>query len=162
MLIDNAIMDIEPGCEAAAEAMLSWLDAVETGDFDRLENILDDRFRLTCDPAAAGGRFDKAQFIALDRHIVESRFDVLGLTARRCNDIVITQFFAKVDERLEGDLGPGMPTAEQLGSYLNDSPLAYASMWRAGADGQWRCVQHHVFGSVAQYDAGGPGIAAES
>ena len=106
MLIEQSGMDVAPGCEGAADAMISWLDAVETGDIDRLDGLFDDRMSITCDSMAAGGRFTKAQLIEFDRHIRECRVEVLRLTARKCEDAIITQVFAKVQERFEGDLGP--------------------------------------------------------
>jgi ketosteroid isomerase-like protein len=142
-------MDIEDDCEPAVHALKSWIDAIETGDIDRLENLLSEDFVATCDPMIGGGRIHKAQFIAYDRHIRESKIDIVKLVARRHGNTIITLLFANIMEQFEGDLGSSMPTSAELSSFLAQSPVAYSSAWSLEADSQWRCVQHHIFGPVS-------------
>jgi len=101
---------------------------------------------LTCDPNIAGGRMNKAQFIEFDRHILECTVEVLSLTARRYNNTAVTQIFARVDERF--DEKPVGATPDELSRLLGGRILAYASAWRPGENGEWRCFQHHLIGPV--------------
>jgi hypothetical protein len=143
---DAALLDIGPGCEGVEVALGAWLGALTDGQVDLLQEILTDDFRLTCDPSIAGGRMNKAQFIEFDRHIHECTIEVLSLTARRYNDTAITQIFARVDERFEGEI-PGT-TAAAIDRIVGGRILAYASAWRPGNDGAWHCFQHHLIGPV--------------
>lgn len=138
--------DIGPGCEGVDLALAKWIGALAAGEAHRLEQILTEDFQLTCDPGIAGGRMNKAEFIAFDSHIRDCTVEILSFTARRCNDIAVTQIFALVDERFEGD--PVGTTAEQLSSVVGGRTLAYASAWRLAGPGEWRCFQHHLFGPV--------------
>lgn len=138
--------DIGPGCEGVEVALGAWLSALTSGAVELLQNILTDDFRLTCDPSIAGGRMNKAEFIEFDRHIRECTVEVLSFTARRYNDTAITQIFARVNERFEGD--PVGATAAELNRIVGGRVLAYASAWRPGDNGEWRCFQHHLIGPV--------------
>ena len=89
---------------------------------------------------------DKAQFIEFDRHIRECTIDILSFTARRYNDTAVTQVFARVEERFEGD--PVGTTATELSRIVGGRVLAYASAWRPGENGEWQCFQHHLIGPV--------------
>lgn len=140
------MLDLGPGCAGVELAIQSWLDALTIGKVEILQTILADDFRLTCDPSIAGGRMNKEQFIEFDRHIRESTIEVLSLTARRYNDTAIVQIFARVDERFDDGV-PGAPVAE-LRRIVEGRVLGYASAWRYGANGQWRCFQHHLVGPV--------------
>jgi ketosteroid isomerase-like protein len=127
-------------------ALEQWITAIARGEVDCLDAILTDDFRLTCDPQIAGGLMDKTQFIAFDRHISKATIDILSLTARRYQDTVITQIFARVDEEFDGD--PAGTSAEVLHGIVGGRTLAYASGWRPSIDGGWLCFQHHLFGPV--------------
>jgi hypothetical protein len=141
------VHDIGPGCEGVDVALGKWLEALANGEAELLEDILADDFLLTCDPSIAGGRMNKAQFIEFDRHIRECTIEVLSLTARRYNDTAVTQVFARVDERFDDH--PVGAAAEDLNQLVGGRRvLAYASAWRPGNAGEWRCFQHHLFGPV--------------
>ena len=138
--------DIGPGCQGVDVALDKWLGALMNGQTELLQNILADDFQLTCDPNIAGGRMNKAQFIEFDRHILECTVEVLSLTARRYNNTAVTQIFARVDERF--DEKPVGATPDELSRLLGGRILAYASAWRPGENGEWRCFQHHLIGPV--------------
>ena len=140
------MLDIGLGCEGVDVAVDKWLGALRTGRVEILEEVLTDDFLLTSGPNIAGGRMDKAQFIEFDRHIRDCTIEILSLTARRYNETAITQTFARVDERFEGD--PLGTTAADLNDLVSGRVLAYASAWRPDESGQWRCFQHHLFGPV--------------
>ena len=140
--------DIEPGCEGVALQLKRWTDALMVQDFDVLEEVLHDDFQFTVDPQFAGGRMDKKRFIALDRKIKSCEIKFLGITARKMGDIITSLAFAEVSEEFEGDLGPDMPKAEDMAAMMQGAKLAYGSGWRQGADGQWQCVSHHIFGFI--------------
>lgn len=138
--------DIGPGCEGVDVALEDWIGALAAGEAHRLQEILTEDFQLTCDPDVAGGRMNKAQFIEFDSHIRDCTIEFLSFTARRYNDTAITQIFAKVEERFEGD--PVGTTAEDLSKIVGGRILAYASAWRTSGNGDWKCFQHHLFGPV--------------
>ncbi len=142
------MMDIEKECEPAVEALKSWINAVETKDFDRLESLLSDDFVATCNPEIAGGRIGKARFIEIDRHIRESTIEIVMLAARRHGNTVITLLFANIREQFEGDLGSDTLNSAEMTSFLAQGPVAYASAWRLETCGEWRCIQHHIFGPI--------------
>jgi len=140
------MLDIGAGCEGVEVALSAWLGALTGGQVHLLQEILTEDFRLTCDPSIAGGRMNKAQFIEFDRHIRECTIEVLSLTARRYNNTAVTQIFARVDERFEGEiLGT---SADAITRMVGGRILAYASAWRTVSDGEWRCFQHHLIGPV--------------
>lgn len=141
--------DIQPGCERAVAALRGWTEALGRRDFDYLEKVLDTNFQFTCDPAIGGGRLSKERFIAMDRHIYDAKIDLLSVTARRFGDMVTMLSFANASEEFRGDLGPGMPTADEMNARVSSGTLAYGTAWREGADGEWRCESHHIFGSTA-------------
>ncbi len=139
--------DIEAGCEGAVAAMKGWIDALATGDFEYLEKVLADDFLFTCDPKFNGGQIRKSEFIEMDKNIKSADIRFVGLTARRMGKMVITQVFANVREEFKGELGPNMPSAAEMKSFMENKTMAYASAWRE-ADGQWQCFDHHFFGPV--------------
>ncbi len=138
--------DIGPGCEGVDVALEKWIAALAKGEAHQLQEIFTEDFQLTCDPEIAGGRMNKAQFIEFDSHIRDCAVEVLSLTARRFNDTAVTQMFARVDERFEGD--PVGTTAEHLAGIVGGRTLAYASAWRPAGNGDWLCFQHHLIGPV--------------
>lgn len=139
--------DIGIGCEGIEAAFENWIHALEVREFDRLNEILSDDFALTCDPQIAGGRMTKTEFIEFDRHMLECSVEILSLTARRHMDTAITQLFAKVQERFEGEPAPGVDT-EIINRMVGGRTLAYASAWRPSAKGGWKCFHHHLFGPI--------------
>lgn len=138
------MLDIGPGCEGVDAALGEWLAALTAGDMGRLGEVLAEDFRLTCDPAIANGRMDKAQFLEFDSHVRDCKVELLSFTARRHNDTALTQIFAKVDERFEGE----GDEAEQINAIVGGRTLAYASAWRPNGAGGWQCFQHHLVGPV--------------
>ena len=140
---------IEPGCEDAVAALRGWTQALARRDFDYLEKVLDPDFQFTCDPGVGGGRLGKERFIEMDRHIYNARIDLLSVTARRQGDLVTMLSFANASEEFRGDLGPDMPTADEMNARVSSGTLAYGTAWRLGADGEWRCESHHIFGTAA-------------
>ena len=139
--------DMGSGCEGVDVALDQWISALSAGDVEILQEILTDDFRLSCDPAIAGGLMNKEQFIEFDRHISNAKIEILSLTARRCNDTAITQVFARVEEQFDGD--PAGTTVDKVLDIVGTGrTLAYASGWRVGPDGKWCCFQHHLFGPV--------------
>jgi ketosteroid isomerase-like protein len=141
--------DIQEGCEPVLEQLKRWTGALMTRDFDVLEDVLAPDFQFTVDPVFAGGRMNKARFIELDRKIKNCSIDLLQVTARKMGDIITSLAFAQVSEEFEGDLGPDMPSASEMASMMEGAKLAYGSAWRRGADGQWRCISHHIFGFIS-------------
>jgi hypothetical protein len=140
--------DIQEGCEEVVRQLERWTNALMAGEFDVLEEVLAPDFQFTVDPQFAGGRLDKQRFIALDRKIKSCSIRFLGITARRMGDMVTSLVFAEVHEEFAGDLGPGMPSAEEMATLMNGARLAYGSGWRRNASGQWQCFSHHVFGFI--------------
>lgn len=136
--------DIGPGCEGVDTALDEWLAALTAGDMERLGKVLAEDFRLTCDPAIADGRMDKAQFLEFDSHVRDCSVDILSFTARRHNDTALTQIFAVVNERFEGE----GEQADQVNAMVGGHTLAYASAWRPTGAGGWQCFQHHLIGTV--------------
>lgn len=143
------MQDVEPGCEPVVAQLERWTGALMRKDFDVLEDVLAPDFQFTVDPKFAGGRMGKAEFIAFDRKIKSCSIDLLKVTARRMSDDVITSLIlAQVSEELDGDLGPDMPSAEEMGDMMKDARLAYGSGWRRSDAGDWQCFSHHIFGFV--------------
>jgi ketosteroid isomerase-like protein len=140
--------DIQPGYEGVVEQLERWTGALMAGDFDQLEHILSDDFQFTVDPKFAGGRMNKARFIELDRKIKNCSIRFLGITVRGMGTMATSLAFAEVEEEFSGDLGPGMPTAAEMATTMKGAQIAYGSGWRRGADGQWQCVSHHIFGFI--------------
>ncbi|MEP7244140.1 MAG: DUF4440 domain-containing protein [Gammaproteobacteria bacterium] len=140
--------DIQEGCEGVVEQLERWTNALMAGDVDQLEDILAPEFQFTVDPKFAGGRMDKARFIELDRKIKSCSIRFLGITVRQLGDIATSLAFAEVHEEFSGDLGPGMPSPEEMAATMNGARLAYGSGWRRNASGQWQCISHHIFGFI--------------
>lgn len=140
--------DIQEGCEGVVGQLERWTNALMVGEFDILEEVLAPDFQFTVEPKFGGGRMDKAQFIALDRKIKSCSINLIDLTARKMGNLVTTLAMAEVSESFEGDLGPGMPSAEEMAATMQNARLAYGSGWRVGDDGTWQCFSHHVFGFV--------------
>jgi hypothetical protein len=147
--------DVQEGCEGAVTALKGWLKALASRNFDYLEKHLADDFQFTFTPnllgaGMEGGMKDKNAFIEQDRHVYNSEIRLLGLTARRMGDLVVTVVFAHiVKEEFRGDLGPGLPTAAEMNAGIHAKTLGYASGWRA-RDKVWQCTSHHVLGQVNQ------------
>ena len=139
--------DVQEGCEGAVEALRGWIDALARRDFDYLERHLAEDFQFTCDPRVHGGRLNKAAFIDMDKKIFNADIRLVGVAACARGSVVITQVFATVNEEFRGDLGEGMPSAEEMAESVNGKTLAYGSAWRC-AEGRWQCFDHHVFGPV--------------
>lgn len=138
--------DIGEGCEEVERQLVRWTDALMTRDFDVLEDVLARDFEFTAGPGFPGGRIDRASFIAMDRKIKSCSIRFLGIVARRMEDIITSLSYAEVAEEFEGDLGPDMPSAKELGDMMRGAHLGYGSSWRREPDGRWRCFSHHIFG----------------
>ncbi|MBO9376430.1 DUF4440 domain-containing protein [Sphingomonas histidinilytica] len=140
--------DIETGCEGAVAALKDWIAALMAGNVDRLETILAPEYQFTCSPdIIPGGRLDKSAFIEMDRKIRNSTIEIRKLAARRFDDTVMTMVFAEVHEEVAGNLGPGMPSAEEMSAKVNGHVFAYASAWRKDG-GQWQCTSHNVIATA--------------
>ena len=145
--------DVGPGCEGAVVALKGWIDALARRDFDFLEQHLARDFVFTTVPMkTANGTVineqkGKEAFIEQDRHIQRSNIQLLGLSARRMGDLVVTVVFAEISEEFRGNLGPQMPSAAQMNAFAKGKKLGYASGWRE-IDGRWQCTSHHVLGEV--------------
>ena len=138
--------DIEPGCEGAVAALKGWIVALGSRDFAYLERHLADDFLFSAHGFTKCR--DKRAFIETDRQIYNAKIRLLRLTAQRLGDLVITVVFAHATEEFRGDLGPDMPSAEQMNATMrNGATLGYASGWRE-IDGIWKCTSHHVLGQV--------------
>ena len=140
--------DIEAGCEGVVEQLERWTGALMAGDFDVLEDVLAPDFQFTVEPKYAGGRMDKAQFIEMDRKIKSCSIDLLDITARKMGNMITSLVLAEVSEEFAGDLGPSMPSAEEMAATMQGARMAYGSGWRRGAGGDWQCFSHHIFGFV--------------
>jgi hypothetical protein len=128
----------------------SWARALETGKLEVLEDVLADDFVATCydtNPKFFCLALRKHDFIELDRHVTNSTIDFKGIWGERLGDMVMTRTIAKVTETFAGDLGPHLPTAEEMNKSLSGKTRAFASGWRLYG-GIWRCFNHHVFGAV--------------
>lgn len=149
----SATQDVQAGCEGAVAALKGWLRALASRDFDYLEKHLASDFQFTFTPnlisaGAEGGVKDKPGFIEQDRHVYNSDIRLQGLTARRLGDLVVTVVFAHIaNEEFHGDLGPGLPSADQMNAGIHAKTLGYASGWRE-RNGVWQCTSHHVLGAV--------------
>lgn len=142
--------DIQPGCEGAIAQLKRWVNGLMTGDFDVLEEVLAPDFQFTVEQRFAGGRMNKAQFIAFDRKIKSCEITLLGITARKMGNLVTSLVFAEVTEEFQGDLGPDMPPAEEMAAVMQGARMAYGSGWRMGENGQWQCFSHHIFGFIEE------------
>jgi hypothetical protein len=145
--------DIQAGCEGAVTALKGWLKALAARDFDYLEKHLAADFQFTFTPNLIGsslsGMKDKDGFIEQDRHVYNSEIHLLGLTARRMGDLVVTVVFAHIaNEEFRGDLGPGLPSAAEMNAAIHKKTLGYASGWRKHG-GVWQCTSHHVLGQLS-------------
>ena len=140
--------DIQAGCEGVVEQLERWTGALMAGDFDQLEEILAPDFQFTVDPKFGGGRMNKARFIELDRKIKNCSIRLLGVTVRSMGNIATSLIFAEVHEQFAGDLGPGMPTADEMAATMNGARIAYGSGWRRNVSGRWQCFSHHIFGFI--------------
>ena len=140
--------DVQAGCEAVVEQLERWTRALMAGDIDQLDAILARDFQFTVDPRYAGGRLNREQFLALDRKIRNSSIELLEITARRMGSMVTALILAEVSEEFTGDLGPDMPSVEEMNARMKEARLAYGSAWRQDAGGTWQCFSHHIFGFV--------------
>jgi ketosteroid isomerase-like protein len=140
--------DVPAGCEGVVQQLERWTGALMARDFDQLEDILAPDFQFTVDPKFGGGRMDKQRFIALDRQIKSCSIRFLGITVRRMGSIATSLAFAEVHEEFTGDLGPGMPSAEEMAATMNGARIAYGSGWRQNERGEWQCFSHHIFGFI--------------
>jgi ketosteroid isomerase-like protein len=140
--------DIQEGCEGVVQQLERWTGALMAKDFDQLEDILAPDFQFTVDPKFAGGRMNKERFIALDRMIKSCSIQFLGITVRRMGNIATSLAFAEVHEEFSGDLGPGMPSAQEMAATMNGARIAYGSGWRQDPKGEWVCFSHHIFGFI--------------
>lgn len=140
--------DIQEGCEGVAQQLKRWTDALMAGDFEVLDEVLAPDFQFTVDPKYGGGRMDKARFIEFDRKIKSCSIKFLGITARRMGGMVTSLAFAEISEEFSGDLGSDMPSAAEMKQTMTNARLAYGSGWRMGANGQWQCFSHHIFGFI--------------
>ena len=145
--------DVQEGCEGAVEALKGWIAALAVRDFDYLEKHLSEDFVFTGPPIESGGGKviggvkNKTEFIEIDRHIYNADIQLLSLTARRLGDLVITLVFARVSEEFRGDLGPDMPTADELTEMMTNVVFGYTTSWRH-IDGIWQSTSHHILGQV--------------
>ena len=146
--------DVQAGCEGAVRALKGWLDALAKRDFDYLQQHLSSDFTFTLVPLKTSNGTtvaeskNKQEFIEQDRHVYNSHVTVLGLTARRMSDLVVTVVFAQLAEEFRGDLGPGLPSAAEMTAFIRGKKFAYASGWRE-LDGRWQCTSHHILGELA-------------
>lgn len=140
--------DIETGCEDVVGQLERWTGALMAGDFDVLEEVLAPDFQFTVDPKFAGGRMNKTQFIAFDRKIKSCSIDLLSVTARKMGNLITSLVMAEVSEEFSGDLGPDMPSAEEMAATMQGARMAYGSGWRQGTNGEWQCFSHHIFGFI--------------
>ena len=144
----EGMRDIQSGCEGVVEQLERWTGALMARDFDQLEEILTPDFQFTVDPKFAGGRMDKRQFIAFDRKIKNCSIELLSVTVRRMGNIATSLIFARVHEEFSGDLGPAMPSAQEMADLMSGACIAYGSGWRYSPGGSWQCFSHHIFGFV--------------
>ena len=153
--LQAATEDVGEGCEGAVRALKGWIDAISRRDFDYLERHLAEEFAFTSVPmrvpsgAVIRINKNKREFIEQDRHVYNSRIELLRLTALRLGDLVITVVLARISEEFRGDLGPQLPSAAEMSAFAKDRTLGYASGWRE-IDGRWQCTSHHVLGDVTR------------
>jgi ketosteroid isomerase-like protein len=140
--------DIQEGCEGVVVQLERWTGALMAKDFDQLDEILAPDFQFTVEPRFGGGRMNKERFIAFDRKIKNCSIRFLGITVRRMGNMATSLAFAEVHEEFSGDLGPDMPSAEEMAATMNGARIAYGSGWRQAASGQWQCFSHHIFGFI--------------
>ncbi len=138
--------DVPEDCEGAYAQLYRWTNGLMAKDFDVLEDVLAQDFQFTVEPRFAGGRMNKAEFIEMDRKIESCTIKLLDVTMRRRQSMVTSLIFAEVHETFSGDLGPGMPSQEEMSAEMKGARMGYGSGWRLDADGQWRCFSHHIFG----------------
>jgi hypothetical protein len=145
--------DVAAGCEGAVAALRGWIDALASRRFDYLDAHLASDFLFTTVPMRTpGGQLirlsrNKEEFIAQDRHLANSRIELLSVTARRLGGLVITVVYARIAEEFRGDLGAALPSAAEMNAFARNRTLGYASGWRE-IDGRWQCTSHHVLGEA--------------
>ena len=125
-----------------------WIQCLMGRQFDWLERHLASDFLFTAQPFPTI-RMNKHEFIEADKKIENARISFVSIAAEPIEDIIISRAIADVEETFHADLGPGMPTAEEITRAISGQRIAYCSGWRHTGE-IWECFDHHVIGLVAR------------
>ena len=85
----------------------------------------------------------------MDKKIRNPQIRFVSIYAEPVGEIIMSRTVADVKEEFDADLGPGMPSTEEIRQIVGDQRLAYASAWRK--KGQlWQCFDHRFVAILIQ------------
>lgn len=117
-----------------------WIEGLRKSDYTWLETHLADDFQFSAHPLPAL-KLSKGEFIEMDKKIRNPQIRFVSIHAEPVGELILSRTVADVKEEFNADLGPGMPSTEEIRKIVGDQRLAYASAWRR--TGQvWQCFDH--------------------
>jgi hypothetical protein len=132
--------------DALVQMARDWVQALKDGRFDWMEKHLAPDFRFTS-YLIAGPPLGKAKFIEIVSNVKKANVDFISIAAEGAGKIIVARFVLYVEEEFVGELGPGLPSAQELTERIWGRRIAYSSGYRRSGDG-WQCFDHHQIGPV--------------
>jgi hypothetical protein len=123
-----------------------WIDALVSGRFEWMEPNLASDFLFTSH-LIPGYPISKAPFIDAVKGTRKARIDFVSCEGEAAGKVILLRTVLYVDEEFTADLGPGMPSAEEITRLLSKRVHAYVSAYRRAGSG-WQCFDHHQIGPV--------------
>lgn len=118
-----------------------WIDGLRRSDYSWLERHLANDFLFSAHPLPTL-KLTKGEFIEMDRKIHNPQIQFVSIYAEPVGDLILSRTVADVKEEFNANLGPGMPSTEEIRRLVSDQRLAYASAWRKSGN-LWQCFDHH-------------------
>jgi len=117
-----------------------WIEGLRNSDYAWLETHLADDFQFSAHPLPAL-QLSKREFIEMDKKIHNPQIRFVSIHAEPVGDLILSRTVADVNEDFKADLGPGMPSTEDIRRIVSDQRLTYASAWRKSGH-LWQCFDH--------------------
>ncbi len=130
-----------------------WGKAIAGRDWDWLERHFAEDFLGTAQPWPTLS-VNRQQMLDLDRKIENMDVRWLTVTAQRFGDTVLASGVVQYHNEAftpGATIGEGMPTGDQLSSFVNGKNVLYIGAWRHNGS-LWQIYDHHMIGVVNGLD----------
>jgi hypothetical protein len=130
-----------------------WGKAIAGRDWDWLERHFAEDFLGTAQPWPTLS-VNRQQMLDLDRKIENMDVRWLTVTAHRFGDTVLASGVVQYHNEAftpGATIGEGMPTGDQLSSFVNGKSVLYIGAWRQNGS-LWQIYDHHMIGVVNGLD----------
>lgn len=130
-----------------------WGKAIAGRDWDWLERHFAEDFLGTAQPWPTLS-VNRQQMLDLDRKIENMDVRWLTVTAQRFGDTVLASGVVQYHNEAfapGATIGEGMPTGDQLSSFVNGKNVLYIGAWRRNGS-LWQIYDHHMIGVVNGLD----------